>query len=301
MMKRYICLDIGGTFLKYGILTSGGRFLVKGKVPTHAEQGGPAVLAQAKELIVEYSEKNALDGICISTTGMVDPETGTIVYASDAVPEYAGISLKTELESAFGIPCEVENDVNCAGLAESISGVGKDSRMNVCLTVGTGIGGCLIVDKKVFHGFSNSACEVGYLRLPQGEFQREASATALCERVSKRKQGRKPIGERWDGVRIFQAAQDGDRICTEEIDRLIDILALGIANICYVANPKTVILGGGIMEQELYIQPRLEKALMKYLIPQVWKNTKICMAEYKNDAGMLGAFYHFRAMQKKRK
>ena len=301
MMKQYICLDIGGTYLKYGILTSGGRFLVKGKVPTHAEQGGAAVLAQAKGIVVEYREKKSLDGICISTTGMVDPESGTVVYASDAVPDYAGISLKAEMEAAFGIPCEVENDVNCAGLAESISGAGKDSRMNVCLTVGTGIGGCLLVDKKVFHGFSNSACEIGYLRLPQGEFQREASARALCARVSKKKQEKKSIGERWDGVRIFQAAREGDRICTEEIDRLIDILALGIANICYVANPKTVILGGGIMEQELYIQPRLEKALMKYLIPQVWKNTKICMAEYKNDAGMLGAFYHFRAMQKKRK
>ncbi|WP_461873950.1 ROK family protein [Fusicatenibacter sp.] len=90
-------------------------------------------------------------------------------------------------------------------------------------------------------------------------------------------------------------------MCTEEIDRLIDILALGIANICYGANPETVILGGGIMEQESYVRPRLEKALMQYLILQVWKNTKICMAEYKNDAGMIGAFYHFRAMQKKRK
>lgn len=274
---------------------------MKGKVPTHAEQSGAAVLAQAKGIVVEYREKKLLDGICISTTGMVDPESGTIVYASDAVPDYAGISLKAEMEAAFGIPCEVENDVNCAGLAESISGAGKDSGMNVCLTVGTGIGGCLLVDKKVFHGFSNSACEIGYLRLPQGEFQREASARALCAHVSKKKQEKKSIGERWDGVRIFQAAREGDRICTEEIDRLIDILALGIANICYVANPETVILGGGIMEQESYVRPRLEKALMQYLIPQVWKNTKICMAEYKNDAGMIGAFYHFRAMQKKRK
>lgn len=201
-MKQYICLDIGGTYLKYGILTSGGRFLVKGKVPTHAEQGGAAVLAQAKGIVVEYREKKSLDGICISTTGMVDPESGTIVYASDAVPDYAGISLKAEMEAAFGIPCEVENDVNCAGLAESISGAGKDSRINVCLTVGTGIGGCLLVDKKVFHGFSNSACEIGYLRLTQGEFQREASARALCARVSKKKQekkvDRRALGRRAD-------------------------------------------------------------------------------------------------------
>ena len=293
--RRIAALDIGGTAVKSAVWQNERLDSVR-ETPMPVSSAGDLMDAAA-EII---RKMGPVDAVGISTRGQVDG-SGVILFDNGPVTDYTGTPVRALLEQALGVPVVVENDVNCAGLAESISGVGKDSRMNVCLTVGTGIGGCLIVDKKVFHGFSNSACEVGYLRLPQGEFQREASATALCERVSKRKQGRKPIGERWDGVRIFQAAQDGDRICTEEIDRLIDILALGIANICYVANPKTVILGGGIMEQELYIQPRLEKALMKYLIPQVWKNTKICMAEYKNDAGMLGAFYHFRAMQKKRK
>ena len=94
-----------------------------------------------------------------------------ILHASDAIPGYAGISYKAYMEENFHLPCAVENDVNCAGLAESISGAGKGSRINLCLTVGTGIGGCLVVDGKVFHGASNSACEVGYMHLAPGAFQ----------------------------------------------------------------------------------------------------------------------------------
>ena len=154
------------------------------------------------------------------------------------------------MEEHFHLPCAVENDVNCAGLAESISGAGKGSRINLCLTVGTGIGGCLVVDGKVFHGASNSACEVGYMHLAPGAFQDEAATSALVRRVTERKKA-----EVWDGFRIFEAAKAGDPICQEELDRLADLLGMGIANICFVINPERIILGGGIMEQEAYMKP----------------------------------------------
>ena len=101
--------------------------------------------------------------------------------------------------------------------------------------------------------------------------------------------------EAWDGFRIFEAAKAGDPICQEELDRLADLLGMGIANICFVINPERIILGGGIMEQEAYMKPRIEAALEKYLVPQIWKHTTVCMAAYQNNAGMLGALYHLQA------
>ena len=401
-VKTYICLDIGGTYIKHGLLTETGEILTKGKVPTRAKEGGQAVFEQAVELVEGYLEKEkmkissgdvsgkgetelprsdrgetfiisfgemssaendlesdkeeslirqtqakseflktdeaatgmqdpagGISGIAISTAGMVDPATGTILYASDAIPGYAGISYKAYMEERFRLPCSVENDVNCAGLAESISGAGKGSRINLCLTVGTGIGGCLVVDGKVFHGASNSACEVGYMHLAPGAFQDEAATSALVRRVTERKKAEaekrtldngkaaeiqvdeqeNPTAirsekngdsatthtEAWDGFRIFEAAKAGDPICQEELDRLADLLGMGIANICFVINPERIILGGGIMEQEAYMKPRIEAALEKYLVPQIWKHTTVCMATYQNNAGMLGALYHLQA------
>lgn len=301
--KRYICLDIGGTYIKHGLLTEKGEILTTGKIPTRAKEGGQAVFEQAVELVEDYLEKEEQkpSGIAISTAGMVDPETGIILHASDAIPGYAGINYKAYMEERFHLPCAVENDVNCAGLAESVSGAGKGSRINLCLTVGTGIGGCLVVDGNVFHGISNSACEVGYMRLEQGVFQDEAAASALVRRVEERKKaetrlsedGEEPEG--WDGFRIFEAAKAGDPICCEELERLAELLGMGIANICFVVNPERVILGGGIMEQEAYMKPRIEAALEKYLVPQIWKHTTVCMAAYQNHAGMLGALYHLQA------
>lgn len=139
------------------------------------------------------------------------------------------------------------------------------------------------------------------MHLEQGVFQDEAAASALVRRVEERKKAERQLSEDgepsevWDGFRIFEAAKAGDLICREELDRLAKLLGMGIANICFVVNPERVILGGGIMEQEAYMKPRIEAALEKYLVPQIWKHTTVCMAAYQNHAGMLGALYHLQA------
>ena len=221
-----------------------------------------------------------------------------ILHASDAIPGYAGINYKAYMEERFHLPCAVENDVNCAGLAESVSGAGKGSRINLCLTVGTGIGGCLVVDGNVFHGISNSACEVGYMHLEQGVFQDEAAASALVRRVEERKKAERQLSEDgepsevWDGFRIFEAAKAGDLICREELDRLARLLGMGIANICFVVNPERVILGGGIMEQEAYMKPRIEAALEKYLCAdlEAYHGLYGCLSESCRHAGRTVSF-----------
>lgn len=296
-MKQYICIDIGGTSIKYGVIQEDGVFLTTGEMPTEAQQyGGPGIMEKAKRIIETYKTEYHPEGICISTAGMVDCEKGKITYASPLIPDYTGTEIKAELEKCYGIPCEVENDVNCAGLAEYSSGAAKGCKVVLMLTIGTGIGGCIVLDGKVFHGFSNSACEVGYMHMDDSDFQTLGAASILSKKVS---QWKGDSEEKWDGYHIFEEAKKGDMICNRAIDQMIEILGKGIANICYVINPEVVVLGGGIMAQEEFLRGKIQDAVKKYLISSIEEHTKIVFAKHQNDAGILGAFYHFCGVNKK--
>lgn len=288
-MNVYACIDIGGTVVKYGLINADGRIIKTEKTATEAQRGGPAILHKVKEIVRKLQREHAVSGIAVSTAGMVDTESGEIFYAAPLIPDYAGINFKEELEKEFHVPCEVENDVNCAGLAESISGAAKGCKTVLCLTVGTGIGGCMLIDGHVFHGAGDSACEVGYMHMSGSDFQTLGSARTLIENVAERKG---EASENWNGYRIFEAAGKGDDICGEAISEMVEVLGIGIANICYVFNPEIVVLGGGVMEQEKALKGRLEEALKKYLVPCIAERTKLAFAKHKNEAGMLGAYYH---------
>ncbi len=293
-MTRYLAVDIGGTQIKYGLVDQEGQLLEQHKMDTQAHLGGPHILATVKDLVRKYKDNSDISGVAISSAGMVDHEKGEIFYSGPQIPNYAGTKFKAEIEATFGLPCEIENDVNCAGLAEGISGAGWDSQISLCLTIGTGIGGCLLIDREIYHGSSNAACEVGYLPLSDGAFQDIASTTALVQHVADL-HGDAPAD--WDGYRIFQEAKNGNGKCQVAIHQLVDNLGKGIATITYVVNPEIVILGGGIMGQKEYLQPMIEEALKRHLLPSLVDKTKIAFAEHENAAGMLGAFYHFAQKQ----
>lgn len=297
-MKKYISIDIGGTAIKYGIICENAEIVLKGSLKTEAWRGGPEILKKVIGIVkhlIEYTGE-AITGICISTAGMVDTERGSIFYSAPLIPDYAGTKFKKILEEKFHIPCEVENDVNCAGLAEYSSGAAKGCKVVLMLTIGTGIGGCIVLDGKVFHGFSNSACEVGYMHMDDSDFQTLGAASILSKKVS---QWKGEPEEKWDGYRIFEEAKKGDMICNHAIDQMIEILGKGIANICYVINPEVVVLGGGIMAQEEFLRGKIQDAVKKYLISSIEEHTKIVFAKHQNDAGILGAFYHFCGVNKK--
>ena len=288
-MKKYISIDIGGTAIKYGIVSEDAEVLLKKEMKTEAQKGGPAILDKVIG-IVEALKEEADAGVCISTAGMVDIEKGEIFYSAPLIPNYIGTAFKKTVEERFGIPCEVENDVNCAGLAEYKAGAAAGSKAAVMLTIGTGIGGCILLNGEVFHGFSNSACEVGYMHMDDSDFQTLGAASILTKKVAAWKG---EPAENWSGYRIFEEAKKGDKICNRAIDEMTDVLGRGIANMCYVFDPEVVVLGGGIMAQEDFLKEKIENALKKYLVPSMAEHTRIAFARHRNDAGMLGAFYHF--------
>lgn len=291
-MKKYISIDIGGTAIKYGIICENAEIILKETLRTEAWKGGPAILKKVIGIVEHLIEqtKGKISGICISTAGMVDTKSGSIFYSAPLIPDYAGMEFKKTLEDKFHIPCEVENDVNCAGLAEYKAGAAAGSKAAVMLTIGTGIGGCILLNGEVFHGFSNSACEVGYMHMDDSDFQTLGAASILTKKVAAWKE--EPT-ENWSGYHIFEEAKKGDEICNRAIDEMVDVLGKGIANICYVVNPEVVVLGGGIMAQEAFLKDKIEKAVEKYLVSSMWEHTRIAFAKNQNNAGMLGAFYHF--------
>lgn len=302
-MKQYICIDVGGTSIKYGLLNEKAEFLLTGETDTDALAGGPAIMEKIYRIIGEVKSGEILGGqtageiagICISTAGIVDEEAGTILYAAPhLIPDYTGMRVKELVEEKFHLPCEVENDVNCAGLAEAHFGAARDAGISLCLTIGTGIGGAIVIDKKVFHGCSGSACEVGYMHMMGSTFQEIGASRILTRRVAKRKAEREPeLAKKINGKWIFEHAWAGDPDCVEAIDGMADALGMGIANICYVLNPEVVVLGGGIMAQKEYLYDRIRRAMDRYLIPAVSEHTRLAFAENQNQAGMLGAWCHF--------
>ncbi|WP_066195728.1 ROK family protein [Gracilibacillus timonensis] len=289
-MRNFLTFDIGGTLIKYGVLTETGQFVTKNEHLTDAYLGGKEVLNKVKMLGKELMNDHTISGICISTAGQVDSKKGVILYASEIIPEYTGIHVKQELEDFFGLPVGVENDVNCVGLAESWIGKGKDAKSMFCLTIGTGIGGSYVVDNQLHTGHHFSGGEIGYIPIEGEEFQELAATKTLIENVAKRKNC---TTSELDGKKIFEMAQHDDQICIEEINRLIYYLSKGIATIIYIMNPEMLVIGGGITNQKEFLHPLIMKQLEKDVIPAILQKTKIEIAGNLNDAGMIGALRHF--------
>ncbi len=290
-MKLFVGIDIGGTNIKYGVIDENGNILETSERPTEAYKGGLSIMSKVKEIVYSLKENYKIEGICVSTAGMVCPKEGKILYAGPTIPNYIGVEIKKILEEEFNIPCMVENDVNSAALGELWLGAGQGKKSMACITVGTGIGGAIVLDGKVVHGFTNSAGEIGYMIVDGKEIQKVASTTALVNNVANRK-GVDPSN--LNGKEIIKGYENGDVICIEEVIKIADVIAHGISNIVYLFNPEVVVLGGGIMAREDILKPLIEKYLKKYLIESVYKNTNIQFAKLKNTAGMIGAVYNFK-------
>lgn len=289
-MKQYICIDIGGTAIKYGVVQSGEIPKIIRTDSCKTPENGTKILQKVFD-IIEALKRNCgqTEAVCISSAGIVNSEEGCILEANDdLIPGYTGTKIADRVKEKFGIPCFVENDVNCAAMAEYYAGAAKGYHSMLMLTIGTGIGGAFIAGGKLLKGHTYSACEVGYMNMEEGTFEEIAATSALVARTAKRLH---KTADEISGKWIFEQAQDGNEVCIEEIDRMCDILAKGISNICYVLNPEIVLLGGGISAQTDWLKPRIEMGMEKYLIPVIRKKTKLDFAKFKNQAGMIGAYY----------
>lgn len=295
-MMYYICIDIGGTSIKYGVLSEKGEIFIDGTVSTKVTEKENFILSDVKKLIrniLDEYRNYEIKGICVSTAGVVNPEKGEIAYAGPTIPKYTGTKIKEELEKEFSISCEVENDVNCAGLGEYWRGAGQGSKSMVCLTIGTGIGGSVILDGKLLNGIGYTAGEIGYMDVNGNYIQNIASSKYLVEKVQKEKVEKEGITDTITGVDIFELAKRGDEICIAGINEIISNLAVGVRNIIYLMNPEVIVIGGGITAQKEYLEEKIRKEVNDGMISDMFRKTRIELAQQGNQAGLLGALYNF--------
>ncbi|MCI8972184.1 MAG: ROK family protein [Lachnospiraceae bacterium] len=282
-------LDIGGTAIKSGLYIDGELTDIR-ETPTEAQKGKEHVVNRAKEIITDYQQHSAFERIGISTAGQVDPVRGEILYANENIPGYTGTKLKEIMEQQFHVPACVENDVNAAAIGEFVFGAGKGFKEFVCLTYGTGVGGAIFTNGKLYTGSSFSAGEFGAIvthpearfagqNIFSGCYEEYASTTALV------KNAKRFDSSLSNGRKIFERFDEPD--VKALVDRWILEIVYGLTTIIHMLNPECAILGGGIMEQP-YVLEQLREKLYPNLISS-FRQVKIEKAALGNRAGMLGA------------
>lgn len=291
---KVIGLDIGGTAVKYGLLDENGVILELGEFPTEAEKGVENLFKNICGVIDKYLSDDIL-GIAVSGTGQIDGTIGKVIGGNPIIPGWIGTNLVEKLEDRYKIPAVLENDVNCAALGEKWLGAGKNSENFVCLTIGTGIGGGIILNGDIFRGDTYVAGEFGHIQIVKGGeeclcgkkgcYERYASATALVKMVKEK------TGKTLNGKEIFELEKSGDKEIKEIVDRWIDYFTDGLSTIAYIFNPPLVVIGGGVTKQGEYLLNRILVSLDLKLGINYKKNLKIKFAELGNNAGILGAEY----------
>ncbi|MBM6690963.1 ROK family protein [uncultured Fusobacterium sp.] len=291
---KVIGLDIGGTAVKYGLLDENGVILELGEFPTEAEKGVENLFKNICGVIDKYLSDDIL-GIAVSGTGQIDGTIGKVIGGNPIIPGWIGTNLVEKLEDRYKIPAVLENDVNCAALGEKWLGAGKNSENFVCLTIGTGIGGGIILNGDIFRGDTYVAGEFGHIQIvksgeeclcgKKGCYERYASATALVKMVKEK------TGKTLNGKEIFELEKSGDKEIKEIVDRWIDYFTDGLSTIAYIFNPPLVVIGGGVTKQGEYLLNRILVSLDSKLGINYKKNLKIKFAELGNNAGILGAEY----------
>lgn len=288
---KILAIDIGGTAIKYGVVNADFTVEQSFEIPTEANLGGPHLMHKIMTIVGEYAKDVCCVGI--STAGQVNSELGKIIFASENIPNYTGIEITKTIQKKFNLPVRVENDVNAAATAEAIFGAGKGFSDFLCLTYGTGVGGAMWINNKIYTGDHFSAGEFGHIVTHTGGkkctcgnngcYEMYASTRALVNAV------REATGRTLTGREIFSPENFNNITIHAVIDNWIDEIIGGLTTLIFIFNPPCIILGGGIMNED-YIISEIERRIHMRPIHS-FRSVQIKKAAMKNQAGMLGAAY----------
>lgn len=309
----YIGIDLGGTNIAAGILSDNLEMVAKGSVPTGKGRSYQEIIRDmaelSKKLIADAGLTNDdIEYIGIGSPGVCDRENGILLYANNI--NFIDVPMAEEMQKYISLPVIIENDANCAALGESIAGAAKDVSDSVTITLGTGIGGGIVINKTIFSGFNGMAGEIGHTLLVfdgelctcgrKGCWEAYASATALIRqtRIAAQENPNSEINNLVNGnldlinaKTAFDAMRLGDYTGIEVVDQYIRYLAEGIANIIVFLQPEKIVIGGGISKEGETLLKPLRKVVKENLyykkddVPQA----QIVKAEIGNDAGIVGA------------
>lgn len=280
-----LTIDVGGTSIKYALFRKG-ALSQKGSFPTPTSL--TAYYEVLTELVKNYEQLYQITGVAISSPGAVNKTTGAIEGAS-ALPYIHHFDIRGELEARFVLPVSIENDANCAALAELKFGAAKGMKDVIFMVLGTGVGGAIVIDGKIRHGQHLFGGELGFMLMDDTHsFSELGTAIGMANRYKAR------TGKDLTGEAIFNLAHAGEEIAQEEMTVFLFNVAKGIFNLAYAFDPECIVIGGGVSQAEWLI-PELEKELQKMLnkfrIAPFLPVIKAC--QYRNDANLVGAAVDF--------
>ncbi|MBF2545333.1 ROK family protein [Listeria seeligeri] len=289
----YFVYDIGGTFIKFALMENNGNIKMKDKFPTTAKSAEELV-AQMVEKFLPY--KQAIKGIAVSCPGVVDSEKG-VIYQGGSLLFMHEKNLAEMLARECHVPVVLQNDAKSAALAELWLGVAKDVHSAAILTLGSGVGGGIIMDGKLQSGYHLMAGEVSYMesdfdteRLRGEFFGRTGSAVELIKRIATKKN----LTDKKDGEQVFALIAHGDEEANAIFNDYIYGLAIQILNIQYLIDPEIIAIGGGISAQPIVVE-RLNDAVAQIKAANPFHAAKpnIVTCRFQNDANLYGALYNF--------
>ncbi len=309
----YIGIDLGGTNIAVGIVDESFKIVKKGSTPTLVNRDPEFIIADMGKLCLELLAETGIgleEVVCagIAAPGSVNPRTGIIEYANNL--PFLRFPIADTLRKYLPVrEVYLENDANAAALGEAVGGAAKGKRLSVMITLGTGVGGGVIIDGKIYSGFNYAGAELGHTVIEyngrqcscgrKGCFEAYASATALVS-MTKEKLAACKDTLMWEmcgndinkaDARIaFAAMKKGDRAGKEVVDMYISYLACGITNMINIFQPEVLLIGGGVCNEKDYLLKPLTEIVNadQYTRNQAVK-TEIKIAALGNDAGIVGA------------
>ncbi len=308
-LRKYVGIDLGGTFIKGGIVDELGNVLREGKVPTESEKGGDRVATNianlAKTLLAEAGlTTEDVVGLGMGVPGMIDSKAGNVIFSNNLC--WTDFRVGEKVASLTGLQVKIANDANVATLGEVKFGAAKAYNDVVMLTLGTGVGGGIVVDGKLIEGNQGAGAELGHSVIEmngeqctcgrKGCLEAYASATAII-RDTKRAMEAHKDSKMWEigsvdkvtGKTAFDY-KECDPYAKAVVDRYIEALACGITNFANVFRPEAVLLGGGVCAQgEALVKPLQELVNRDIFAGTKGPQVPILIAELENSAGVLGA------------
>ncbi|MEW6619426.1 MAG: ROK family protein [bacterium] len=308
-MNYVIAVDLGGTNIRAAVVDQTGKIIEKKDTATKVSEGHEVVIQQMKELIQDVIKEVSFQqivGIGIGSPGPLDTKTGVIIDTPNL--GWKNVALKETIEEEFHLPTYVDNDGNLAALGEKWLGAGKEVENLVCLTLGTGIGGGIIINGEIFHGSNDAAGEVGHiivepngLRCGCGNYgcmEAYASGQGITKRTTYAiKQGTTTIIselvqnqlERITPLVVYQAAIKGDEVANYILKETGRYLGIGIVSIVNVLNPQLVVIGGKVAQIGDLLLQYVKEEVTKRTYLEPCKRISIVLAQRGDDAGLIGA------------
>ena len=308
----YLGVDIGGTGIKVGVVTKEGKLLYKDTAPTQAELGYEVLAQDIGKLIKKVMDSQNLklddiEAVGMGCPGSVDEKNGMVLYANNICMTNA--PLCDEVRKYIDKPTYIGNDANCAALGEFFALDDKNASNFVAVTLGTGVGGGIIINKRIYTGFNGSAGELGHITLTmdgepctcgrKGCFEAYASVTALNRQaISAIEKNPKSLlaekinenGGKSNGKIIFECYHKGDDTAIKVVNKYIEYVSHGLVDIVNIFQPEYLAIGGGISAQgDTLLKPIAEYVRKNSYGAEYNKNTKVVAAKLGNDAGIIGA------------